>query len=370
MAVMRSTCNTESKCKIVYCIERNCFRRDLAMKNHLSTYQRERIASLSEEGISVSQIASILESEGRRTSRATVRKWVNRWETNRGLHDQHRSGRPSKVTPEIAAFMEAKMEEDDEITSAELHRLIARHFSANISAPTLRRYIRQKLEWVAVRTRFGPMISERNKLKRQEFAQMCLDEEDIFDNVIWSDESSVQLTRHAQTMRVKIGRERVLKPQAKQALKVHIWAAISRTGATRICVFDQNMDGPLYVSILEEFLLPFLIEKFPDGQYRFMQGNDPKHTSRVAKDFYAQKSINWWKTPASSADFKPIEWVWRKLKHFIARVVKPLSKKELMEGILLFWRQRMTPEKCCTYINHTFKVLPLIVAKEGGITGE
>ena len=104
---------------------------------------------------------------------------------------------------------------------------------------------------------------------------MCLDEEDIFDNVIWSDESSVQLIRHAQTMRVKIGKERVLKPQAKHALKVHIWAAKSRRGATRICVFDQNMDGPLYVSILEEFLLPFLIEKFPDGQYRFMQDNDP-----------------------------------------------------------------------------------------------
>ena len=142
---------------------------------------------------------------------------------------------------------------------AELHRLIARHFSANISAPTLRRYIRQKLEWVAVRTRFGPMVSELNKLKRRKFAQMCLDEEYICDNLIWSDESSVQLTLHAQTMRVKIGRERVLKPQAKHALKVHIWAA------TRICVFDQNMDGPLYVSMLEEFFLPFLIETFPDG---------------------------------------------------------------------------------------------------------
>ena len=45
-------------------------------------------------------------------------------------------------------------------------------------------------------------------------------------------------------------------------------------------------------------------------------------------------------------------------------------KKKLMKGIFLFWQRRMTPEKCCTYIDHTFKVLPLIVAKEGGITGE
>ena len=60
---------------------------------------------------------------------------------------------------------------------------------------------------------------------------MCLDEEDTFDNVIWSDETSVQLTLLAQTMRVKIRREWVLKPQAKHALKVHVWVTISRRGA-------------------------------------------------------------------------------------------------------------------------------------------
>ena len=63
------------------------------------------------------------------------------------------------------------------------------------------------------------------------------------------------------------------------------------------------------------------MEKFSDGHYRFMQDNDPKHTSHVAKDFYAQKEINWWKIPTSSADFNPIEQVWTELEHFIARVV-------------------------------------------------
>jgi transposase len=270
----------------------------------------------------------------------------------------------------MAEFMERKMEEDDEITSAELHRLIARNFSTEISPPTIRRFIRKNLEWEVVRTRFGPMISDTNKVKRRTFAEMCIEKRDTFDDVIWSDESSVQLMRHSQTMRVKVGKERVLKPQAKHALKVHVWAAISKKGATHICVFDQIMDGPLYVKILENFLLPFLSTAFPDGNYRFMQDNDPKHTSRVAKEFYESKDIKWWRTPASSADLNPIERVWRELKYFIARLVKPLNKKELVEGITLFWSQRMTPEKCRAYIDHTFKVLPKIVAKEGGITGE
>ena len=118
---------------------------------------------------------------------------------------------------------------------------------------------------------------------------------------------------------------------------------------------------------LREILLPFLMEKFSDGHYRFMQDNDLKHTSHVAKDFYAQKEINWKKIPTSSADFNPIEQVWTELEHFIARVVNLWAK---MSWWKVFWQQKMTPEKCSTYIDHTFKVLPLIVAKEGDITGE
>ena len=91
------------------------------------------------------------------------------------------------------------------------------------------------LKWVVVCTRFGPMISDKNKANRSAFAQMCLDTNDTFDNVIWTDESSIQLTRHSQTMRVKVGKEQVLKPAAKHTVKVHVWAVISKRGATNTC---------------------------------------------------------------------------------------------------------------------------------------
>ena len=263
------------------------------MPRHLSTYVRERTVALWEEGKPISENLKTLESKGRRTSRTTVRRWVFRWRTNRGLRDQHRSGRRSRITLETDAFIERSLHEDNEITSAELQRLLFRKFSINISAPIIRRYIRTHLKQIVVHTRFGPMISEKNKAKRSKFAQICLDTKDTFENVIWTDESSVQLTHHSQTMRVKIGKERVLKPAPKHAVKVRVWAGISKRGATNICIFDQIMDGVLYTQILDKHLLPFLEEKFQGTEYRFMQDNDPKHTSRVAKHFYQEKGINW-----------------------------------------------------------------------------
>ena len=80
--------------------------------------------------------------------------------------------------------------------------------------------------------------------------------------------------------------------------------------------------------------------------------------------------MNWWKMPVSSADLNPTERVWTKLKRYIARRVKPLSKSDLISGIVLFWSRRMNQDKCIKHIGHVHKVLPKVVAKEGGITGK
>jgi len=50
------------------------------------------------------------------------------------------------------------------------------------------------------------------------------------------------------------------------------------------------------------------------GSATFMQDNDLKHTLRVAKAFFEQNGVNWWRTPPESPNANPIESLWHELK--------------------------------------------------------
>ena len=120
-----------------------------------------------------------------------------------------------------------------------------------------------------------------------------------FQDVIWTDETSVQMETHRRFHCYKHGQKPRYKPRPKHPVKVHVWAGISWRGAT----------APIYKRILDQYLVPFIHGVYLTG-HRFMQDNDPKHTSRRTQAFFAEKSITWWKTPPESPDTNPIEIIW------------------------------------------------------------
>lgn len=101
----------------------------------------------------------------------------------------------------------------------------------------------------------GPMISSANKVERLDFTRVCLDTEDDFNNIIWTDKSSIQLKRHSETMGVKIDRRR----NYKHGKTCHgsCLGGISMYGATKICMFDKIMDAALCVNIWRAFSYNF-----------------------------------------------------------------------------------------------------------------
>ena len=66
---------------------------------------------------------------------------------------------------------------------------------------------------------------------------------DSFEDVIWSDEVSVQLETHRRRCYRIIGECPNPKARPKHPVKVHVWAGISTRGATKICIFQGIMDA-------------------------------------------------------------------------------------------------------------------------------
>ena len=332
----------------------------------LSDYAKQRILSLHWRGLKVSSIVEYLVLEdGIRVSKQGVRQFLKRYQHYRTIARKPGSGIPPKLSPAVQQLIERAMREDDETTATQIQAILAR-YHIYVSLATIVRN-RRELGWVYRGSAYCQLIRNANKVKRMDFALVHL--HDNFDDVIWSDETTVQLETHKRMCYRKEGEKPRTNPRPKHPVKVHVWGGISRRGATAVCIFEEIMTAPLYCDILEGTLLPFVREKFPSpSSHRFMQDNDPKHTSRVAKEFFTTNNINWWRTPPESPDMNPIENLWHELKEYVRREVKPENKEQLVNGITRFWAS-IDAHKCSRYINHLKKVLPSVIEKNGDATG-
>ena len=337
---------------------------------HLSSELKLKVILLHREGKRNFEILKILKDQGKFSiSRQRLADFIKRFNQTKSIQNHPKSGRTAvDVTPEVLAFIDEKTEEKDETTAPDLVIMLSRELGLNFSVTKVKG-LRKKLGWLSSGTKYCQLVREANRAKRLEFSQKCLDTKETFDDVIFTDECTLALENNARLSFHRWWEPPKLKGRPKHPLKVHVWAGISRRGPTSLLKFEGIMKSEFFVeSIMKDTLEPFVREVFPEG-HRFQQDNDPKHTSTLAKDYYATSIINWRTTPPESPDLNPIELIWHELRHFLRKTHKPRTKKELVNGISKFWEERMTTEKCSTYIDHLKKVLPKVIEREGRASG-
>ena len=134
-----------------------------------------------------------------------------------------------------------------EKTSLEIQKKLAKH-GLIVHAATIRWSCKEQ-GWTRQQTRYANWSGKPTKL-RLEFAQRVLDSGDTFDNVIFSNECSISFQQFRRTCYRKVDEPVKRKPKPKHPLKVHVWAGISRSGATKICIFEGIMQADLYCNII------------------------------------------------------------------------------------------------------------------------
>ena len=178
----------------------------------LLAYAKVRILILYWNGYRAPKIEKLLKEEGIRISRVSIWKFISRFKETGSVARKEGSGRPMKINAETTALVEEQMNADDETTALQLHKMLSER-GVNVSKWTVLR-CRRSLGWTFRGSAYCQLIREANKQARLQWAKEYIDEcEDGFLDVIWSDETTVQLETHKRFCCRKKGRRPKNKPR-------------------------------------------------------------------------------------------------------------------------------------------------------------
>ena len=163
------------------------------MPCRLSLYARQRAKELMAQGASVKETMGCLHKKGIFSCRQTVWRFKRHYDQHGSIEPLRSSGRPTKLTNEVLQVIETAMQEDDETTASELSlRLQELHVSHMLLCTILKG--RKLLGWTFRGSAYCQLIRAQNKEKRLEWAERYL--HDGFKDVVWTDETTVQLETH------------------------------------------------------------------------------------------------------------------------------------------------------------------------------
>jgi transposase len=218
-----------------------------------------------------------------------------------------------------------------------------------------------------------PPLNEVNKAKRLAFAKKWMENgQCTLENVIWTDESRV--ASHSNNRRIMLWTNTA---DPVYQVKMHsggnsvmFWGCFSKHGTGPLVSLFGTMDGPKYVEVLKENLLPDLelAKSTIPGRWRLMQDNAPCHTSRLVKRFLEEEDIEFIDWPPYSPDLNPIENIWHWMKSMLESNYPVCESAEEIEARFFEIWQTITPEMCANYCAGYERRLLAVIAAKGGYT--
>jgi hypothetical protein len=243
---------------------------------------------------------------------------------------------------------------DGKTNATEVQKALAESIGVAVSAATVRRALKEAGLVSFVKPK-KPLLSAKNVKARLAFAKSHLGWTlDDWKRVIWSDETKISRFgsdgRHYSWKRIT---EKLHPKHVKQVVKhggksLMVWGCITYDGPGYMTKIDSILDKDLYKQILETDLVESMgWYGYEARKVIFQHDNDPKHTSKLVKEYLEDQDFTTMVWPAQSPDLNPIENIWSlvKLRLFRNYDAPPKGIHDLWDRIQEVWNS-LTLEDC------------------------
>jgi transposase len=262
----------------------------------------------------------------------TVKYNITKIKQQGTIEDRPRSGRPRKITAADNKAIGQWIRRNKEVTAKEIAEKLNQERGRQVSRSTVQR----QLQGMGYRNTlpYGvPMLTQKQKEARVQWAVRHKD--DDWSRTVFTDETSYQLFRNTIRRWSKNPKAEV-KRIPKNRQKILAWGGISVKGLVGYYSFKDIMDGPYYIQILENHLIPNARRQF-GRHWRLQMDNDPKHRSRIVQDFLREHVPEIFDWPSNSPDVNPVENLWSIMKRRVEKR-KPSDLDELDQFLHEEWQ--------------------------------
>lgn len=218
-------------------------------------------------------------------------------------------GKGEKLRPKVGPGRNPLLNEEDLLILADYmienpnslapaaRKFIRETRGIDASEETIRRALRD-LGFSYKESKNVSFMSDKAQEKRLKWA--IINKGCIFNKVLFTNEATFWLGNSVARWSPNQDANENMIP--KYIPKIQVWGAFCWNGKVSLKIFKGNMDAKMYTEILDERLMEVKGLFKSVSAWSWQQDNDPKHTSKLAMDWFMEKRVRLMEWPSYSLD--------------------------------------------------------------------